>query len=130
MAMEYAGNDLFVITYSDKGDAVISTYQTDKNVLTEYGRITGERPFSLLSVHNNYMLLSTDSRILRFDPHLPAFPVEVHNFAASDMEYDKVQDHIYYASGSNIMKGTAGAGVTAVYSSPDSILQIEIAYNK
>lgn len=129
-AMDYAGSNLFILAYRDKGDAVIATYEVDNNILTDYYRLIGELPLSLVSVDPNQMLISTDSRILRFAPHLPAFPIEVHNFAASDMEYDEIQDHIYYASGNSIMKGTPGANVSTVLNSPDSIHQIEIAYNK
>ncbi len=126
----YAGQNTFVLTYPKNGDAVIGSYNTLANQFTEYGRISGATPLSLLRISDNEFLISTENKIFRFNPHLPQIPSVLYSFAAADMEYDALSGDTYFANGKNVLISAKGQSPYVVMAANDTIRQIELVYNK
>ncbi len=130
VSIGYAGQSTFVLTYRKNGDAIIGTYNTVSNLLTEYGKISGAKPLSLLRISDNEFLISTENKILRFNPHSPQIPSLLYSFAAADMEYDELANQAYFASGKSVWVTNNWQTPYTVLTTNDSIRQIELVYNK
>ncbi len=126
----YAGQNTFVVTYPKNGNAVIATYNTLTNTLTEYGSITGTQPLSLLRISDQDFLISTESEIRRFNPHAPLIPALLYSFAATDMEYDELSNMVYYASGKYVYRTQNWQPPYIMMFENDPILEVELVYNK
>lgn len=126
----YAGQSTYVLAYPKNGDAIIGTYNALTNEFTQYQKISGSVPLSLIRISDTEFLISTENNILRFNPHLPQIPTVLYSFAAAYMEYDVVANQLYYASGKSVWVTNNGQAPYTVLSTNDSIRQIELVYNK
>ena len=126
----YAGQSTYVLAYPKNGDAIIGTYNSLTNEFTEYQKISGSIPLSLVRISDTEFLISTENNILRFNPHLPQIPTVLYSFAAADMEYDVVTKQLYYATGKSVWVTSNVQAPNTVLTTNDSIRQIELVYNK
>jgi len=128
--VEWYNNNNCIVAYRKQNRTIIAGYNIDERTFTEQVEITGVSGTDLERIGANTMLLSTNTGIYSFNPLSTANPSQVYNQGALKMAYDDLSNEVYYASGNQVYKAVLGLPWQYVMAHTDSIINVEIAYNK
>lgn len=130
IAMSGAGPASFCVLAEKDGNTELYKLSIENRTFNKIGEIEGEKPVAIAELTNGRCVFATDRQVYLFDPANFPLLIDLYNFAVSDLDYDPYGGYLYMASGSAIFRAQPGQEPMMVWSLPQSIQQIELAFNK